>query len=60
MAVVRKVIYGSVSEAGELGHRMILVLIGMMILVKDQNRSDYQSQNSTIPMFYWKDDTNNI
>ena len=22
--------------------------------------SDYQSQNSTIPMFYWKDDINNI
>ena len=34
--------------------------IGMTILVKEQNRSDYQSQNSTIPMFYWKDDTNNI
>ena len=34
--------------------------IGMMILVKDKNCSDYQSQNSTIPMFYWKDDTNNI
>ena len=31
-----------------------------MILLKDRNRSDYQSQNSTIPMFYCKDDTNNI
>ena len=37
-----------------------LYFIGMTILLQDRNRSDYQSQNSTIPMFYWKDDTNNI
>ena len=44
-----------ISEMYYAVHNNLLIewfyyFIGMMILLKDQNRSDYQSQNSTIPM----------
>ena len=37
-----------------------LNVVVIIFRIKHRNHSDYQSQNSTISMFYWKHDYNNI